>query len=256
MPVTKSLLLCLLALAATLQLRAQTKIWITGGVNFSGAKIKNIYSPGATSQSQKTGFHLGTFAAIPVGTHFSLEPVLEYITKGYRYTTAVPVPGSVASAPVEYVTQQDMKPAFLQLPLHFVYKPRIGQNALLIGAGPYFAYGTGGKSKRTSYYTGGQQVDKSTSNLKFKHDLGEQPVEFYLLSSATANYSYSEPDIVYSQPLDIGISALLGFELHGRCRIQLNSQIGLKNVAAPYKGQKKQDVLKNRSFGLSLGYRF
>lgn len=238
MPAIKSLALCLLALTTMFQLKAQTKIWITGGINFSGAKIKNMYYPETASQPAKTGFHAGTVVAIPVGTLFSFEPGLEYITKGYHYNTRVPLTGTANTAPIEYIREQDIRPSFLQLPLHFVYKPRIGQNALLIGAGPYFAYGIGGTGKNYSYYTDGTQVDNSSAKLKFKHDLG-QPMENYLYSAA-ATYSYNASDIIYSQPLDVGISTLLGFELHRNYRIQLNSQIGLKNVAAPYKGQENK----------------
>jgi hypothetical protein len=50
-----------------------------------------------------------------------------------------------------------LKISYLELPLNFLYKPMLGKGHLLLGFGPYVAFGIGGKA---TYEGGGSSLTK------------------------------------------------------------------------------------------------
>ena len=85
------------------------------------------------------GFTLGTTANYGLSKALFLQSGLFLITKGYS-TTYIGVSSSKDKTTV--------RPIFLQLPIHLAYKINVGQNSKIVfNAGPYLAYGLGGKIK-------------------------------------------------------------------------------------------------------------
>jgi hypothetical protein len=218
-------LICI-ALAGTMPaLRAQdenrTTFGIRAGVNFQnyngkdekGDKLKNDLI---------TGFHAGVNVEFPVAPDFVLQPGLLFTVKGTKTTEAV----GTGKIHVNY----------LELPVNFIYKPGFGNGRLLLGLGPYIAYGIGGKAKLTG---SGSDIEQ---DVKFENKLSASQVadnEFYV------------------RPFDAGANLLAGYELGSGISLQLNAQLGLLKINPGYEGDSNDETsVKNTGFGISVGYRF
>jgi hypothetical protein len=200
---------------------ARTTFGVRAGVNFQnfngkdsqGDKLKN---------DMIVGFHAGVNVEIPVAPDFVLQPGLLFSVKGAK-TTREGLSGKVN---VDYI----------ELPVNFIYKPALGNGRLLLGLGPYLAYGVGGKIK-----VSGSGTD-SEKSIKFENNLSESQVlddEFYL------------------RPLDAGANLLAGYEFAFGISVQLNAQLGLLKVNPGYDGDSEdKSSVKNTGFGISVGYRF
>ena len=110
-------------------------ISIRAGVNFqnlngedaSGDKLENKI---------KTGFNAGIVGDIPVAPDFYFQPGLLYSAKG---------------AKLENTSDGKLSLNYVEVPLNLVYKPMLGTGRLLMGFGPYVAYGAG-NAANTVYF--------------------------------------------------------------------------------------------------------
>lgn len=128
---------------------AQVQFGVRAGVNFSNAVVK--FSDGSKMPTNLlTGFHAGVTADLPVGDEFSVSPGLLFTTKGYQYKESSDgVTGTL-----------NQHPYYLELPVHFMFKPELGNGRLLLGVGPYLAYGIGGRWKASGVSGGTTQQDR------------------------------------------------------------------------------------------------
>ena len=188
---------------------AQTSFGIRGGVQFFNLNGKD--ESGDNWQNKlHTGFHLGVNAEVPVAEDFYVQPGLLFSVKGAK----TKYPNADVKTNLNY----------LEIPVNFLYKPALGEGKLLLGFGPYLAYGLGGKA------TDGT----NDADVKFK------------------NSPNGSVDAIYFKPLDAGANILFGYEFANRLSAQLNAQLGLVNIN-PYSNDA---TIKNTGFGISLGYRF
>ena len=98
------------------------------------------------------GFHAGVFYEISVASDFYFQPNLLFNMKGAK----------------DDDIDANMNLGYIELPLHFLYKPQLGSGKIIVGFGPYVAYGVTGKLKGD-----GDDVD-----IKFKNDLSlEEAIE-------------------------------------------------------------------------------
>lgn len=134
----KTVILVTLFLAA-IHVSAQEKK-TTFGVK-AGLNVSNISSPDNrefNNTKSKTGFHAGITLDYAITSKWYLLTGLEYTTKGVKI--------ELSSA------DQDVTAAYVQLPVSAGLKIRVSDDmAVLINAGPYFAYGIHGKIKQGSY---------------------------------------------------------------------------------------------------------
>lgn len=109
----------------------------------------------------------------------------------------------------------------MEIPILAAYKVNISENTkFVINAGPYLAFGLGGKAKY------------GDADMKlFKGEDGED---------------------AYMKRFDLGIQYGVGFELSDRYLINLTGQNGF---ICPF-DVDEGDKPKNMSFAISLGYRF
>ncbi|MBN1791807.1 MAG: PorT family protein [Bacteroidales bacterium] len=208
----------LFLMAATLMMTAaaysQVSFGLRAGVNFqnlngedeAGDKLKNDLA---------IGFHIGANAEIPIAQDFYIQPGLLFSTKGATNVYEV----------------DDLKASisYIELPIHFLYKPQLGSGKLIVGFGPYVGYGIGGKFK----------LDDEEEDIKFKNDVKE-----------------SDEEAIYLRPLDAGADIFFGYEFAFKVSVQLNAQLGLLNLVPKYEGEKSDEIVKNTGFGFSVGYRF
>jgi hypothetical protein len=105
---------------------------------------------------------------------------------------------------------------------------------LLLGFGPYVAWGIGGNVKNV---TGSSNTNM---DLKFQNTV----------NSTDAN------DVVYYRPFDAGGNLFFGYEMSNKVSFQLNAQMGLIKVNPEYVDKvDDQSSFKNTGFGISIGYR-
>ena len=107
---------------------------VKGGLNMS-----NFYSDNFNDKNVKPGFHIGLGADLEFLHNISFQTGLYYTTKGakYHYYSAI-------TDDIEF----DVSANYLQLPIHLAYKiDVIPGTKVVFHAGPYLAYGVGGKRK-------------------------------------------------------------------------------------------------------------
>lgn len=205
---------------------AQTQTVTAGGTTFgirAGVNLQNLNGKEADGDKLENKlvprFNVGVNAEIPVATDFYLQPGLLFATKGTKSE------GGLSG-------DDKLTLSYIELPVNFIYKPTLGAGKLLLGFGPYVAYGIGGKVKSDV----GGDID-----VKFKGDVeaGDDPAKAYF------------------KPFDAGANLLFGYELSNRLSAQLNAQLGLVNILPDYAGAQDSDArAANTGFGISLGYRF
>ena len=191
---------------------------VLGGANYQNLNGKNLMGD-KLENDMLLGFHAGVNAAIQIAPEFYFQPGLMFVTKGAK--------NSVGS----YTGTTTLN--YIELPLNMVYKAALGSGFIMLGFGPYVAYGIGGK---------------------FKGELGpftgEKDIIFQ--GSADSNDSYYN-----YKAFDAGANILFGYEMAGGIFLQLDAQYGMLNINPEYKGlTSDKSVTNNTGFGLSLGYRF
>lgn len=114
---------------------AQTKVGVRAGMNLSGVHLVD-----AQGYKQKGGmiprFQAGLTVDIPIAVDFYVQPAVLYSGKGFRQDG-----GWLASADAEFKATA----SYFEVPVNLLYTPQVGGGNLIVGAGPYVAYGTGGK---------------------------------------------------------------------------------------------------------------
>lgn len=212
--------------------RAQEKTSSIGGTSFglrAGVNFQNINGRDENDEKLKndmlTGFNVGVNAEIPVGIDFYFQPGLLYSIKGAKSEDVI----------LGQPFNTTLKISYLEVPLNFLYKPLLGTGHLILGFGPYVAFGVGGKA---TYEGGGSSL---TEKIKFQKTVMN-----------------SDPDdVVYIRPMDAGANMLAGYEFGNKVSFQLNAQLGLTKINPEYEGASNdKSSVKNTGFGFSLGYRF
>jgi hypothetical protein len=191
---------------------SQTSFGIRAGVNFQNLNGKDNNGD-KISNSLKPGFNVGVNAEIPVAPDYYVQPGLLLSTKGAKDGSA------------------KINLSYLEIPINFLYKPMLGQGRLLMGFGPYVAFGVGGQVKADSYKT----------DVKWE-------------SSITPGQAISGTP--YFKRFDAGANFLFGYEMSSKISAQLNAQLGLLNIYPKVDGTSDKTSVKNTGFGVSLGYRF
>jgi hypothetical protein len=221
----KILTLSIVLLVAVTLVNAQNPVsfGIRAGVNFqningkenNGSKLKNGLTP---------GFNAGLTADIPIGVDFYLQPGILYSLKGAKLKN------------YEYMGQRFngvLKLSYVEIPISLLYKPVLGKGKLLLGFGPYAAFGIGGRADLTN--------PSRNYNVKYKKDVNGSDI-------ATTPFYYN--------PIDAGANIFAGYQFNNKFSVQLNSQLGLVKINSTINGVDQGDAAhKNTGFGVSLGYR-
>ncbi len=201
-----------------------TTFGIRAGVNFQNINGKDASDKKLTNDLIP-GFNVGVNAEIPVAPEFYFQPGLLFSTKGAKNSEVAAGQTIKSTIHISYV----------ELPLNFLFKPTLGTGHLLLGFGPYIAFGVGGKAK---YEGAGTSVSR---DIKFKKNVKTTDPE----------------DVVYFKPLDAGASLLAGYQFSNKLSFQLNVQLGMLKINPTYEDESNdKSSAKNTGFGLSVGYRF
>jgi hypothetical protein len=213
----KMLVPAALLMLAAYSTNAQTKttFGIRAGVNFQNLNGKDIEGD-KLNYKLKTGFNVGVNAEIPVAKDYYLQPGVLLSTKGAKYADE----------------SGHINISYIEIPVNFVYKPVLGAGRMLLGFGPYAAFGVGGKEKND------EGVER---DIKFQNKV--------TLSEIATDGG------PYFKRFDAGANFLAGYEFSSRFSAQLNAQLGLVNIKPQIEGTNDKSKVNNTGFGVSLGYR-
>ena len=215
--------LVIFAIAMLSCVLTQTNAQVSFGLT-AGGNLQNITGTDAKgdklSNKLVPRFALGVNLGFMIAPEYSIQPGITFATKG-----ANSADGN---------TKTNL--SYIEVPINFIYKPVFMGGNLLLGFGPYVAYGVGGKVKTT---IGGVTVDRKVSYKK----------------TITVENLLS-PTNVYYAPLDAGVNFLAGYELSNGISFQINAQLGLVKTNPTVTGATSDKTsLKNTGFGVSLGYK-
>ena len=165
----------------------------------------------------KPGYQFGVGMDYYFNDHWGIQPSLMLISKGYKIKGDYP-PFINKSEQLKSYDITDNK-VYVELPLLLTYRFNVSEKLKLIfSGGGYIAYGITGKFKNTNTLLDG-------SKRKDKVDSFSAGVEKF----------------------DTGLAAGAALEYNDKYSIGLSSDFGLKSTQARF---------KNRTYGLSFGYRF
>jgi len=221
MRISFSALLLMLILTVS-RTGAQDKGNTEKGISFaveSGLNLQNFYGNNSSGERLEynltAGFNIGFTALIRIAGDFCFESGLFLTTRG------------ASQEILEDVTRK-YKLTYLEIPAGFLYRPELGEGHLLLGIGPYIAFGVSGEQNDGEY--------------------GTLPARFI------RNADLSEPDYVYFKPFDAGAGIYSGYELNNGLYFQMNALLGALKINSLYIDDKASK--KNIGFGFSGGYRF
>lgn len=164
-----TLSMMLMILLASFSISAQTKIGISAGASFANVDIKS--GGFSVSPKLKPGITAGIHAVASLSSHFSFQPALNFVQKGYKMKD-------------DYGTEK-VTLNYIELPLNFVFRGKMNEG-FFIGAGPSFAYGISGNEKY-------QYADHSMpdENYKIKFGSGSDKAKpFDFGANAIAGYQF------------------------------------------------------------------
>ena len=213
-----------LGFAGTAQNTSKVSFGLRGGFDYRNINGKNQNGDDLNFKMVPR-FNGGLVVEIPVAKDFFIQPSLLYATKGGK--TEDNFFGSTISA--EYNL------GYLELPVNFVYKPQLGNGNMLLGFGPYVAYGITGNIK---YALDGTS---RTDDIEYTKDYSDE-------NSLNGKYI---------KPFDYGGNILFGYQFARGFSAQLNAQLGMAQIKADNNLDTDSQVkFKNTGFGISLGYMF
>lgn len=187
---------------------APVSFGIKGGLNMSNFGGDEI-SKSVDDKNMIVGYQAGITLDYLLASSLYLQTGLEFTTKGAKYESSLSnVSGSIKCNPM-----------YIQLPVHIAFKlPITDAFKVVVGAGPYAAYGVGGKIKSS--------VSTAGSNLNF-------PDTDFFGDNRFKKFDYG-----------LGINA--GVEL-GKLALMIGYDLGLANIA--YSDIKVGDVTISDSKG-------
>jgi hypothetical protein len=222
--------IAVLVLTAT-ALQAQVEFGVVAGPNFQNMVGKDADGDKLTN-GLLVGFHAGVTANIPIAPDFYFQTGLLFSQKGSKNNMGL-IPVKASSDDYNTTTRI----SYIDLPLHLLFRPELGNGHILVGFGPYVAFGIGGK----------QMVDYASLPTM------EQKVKFKGEITGDERWDLEN---TYFKRFDAGADIFFGYEMSMGLWFRLNAQLGLLNMipdVADYDGEAN---LKNTGFGLSVGYNF
>lgn len=186
---------------------------IKAGVNFPKYVIS---SDNFQSEAKPTtNFHITGYLDAPlIGNFLSLQPAISLQGKGTKASGVFDFPG-VVNDELDKVSQNTM---WLEIPVNLVAKfPTGGSSNLFVGAGPYAAFGLGGKNM----YDG-----EEVGDFKFGNDKDLKGTDFGV--NVIGGYQFGS-----------------GFMIHG------GYGIGLSNLSTTDVGNAK---IQNRVWTVGIGF--
>lgn len=124
-----------LCMLMTLPAQAQIRFGLKGGANISGLEgstANEVLGDLKNEINNATNYHIGALVQIGMGKFFTLQPELQFTTKGATLQKEPIIPG------VEMPTDITLSTSYLELPINLQAGIRLGKLArVYLQAGPY-----------------------------------------------------------------------------------------------------------------------
>jgi hypothetical protein len=162
--------------------KGKTSFGVLGGINFQNLNGK-FSSGDKLANDMLLGYHAGVNLQIPIVPEFYFQPGLMFAVKGAKNTTTI--------FGTEFTDKTKLN--YIEMPLNLVYKGALGNGFIMIGFGPYLAYGISGK----------QIIEGGSVTL-------ERGVDY--------------------DAFDAGGNIFAGYEMASGLFLQLDTQLGMVNI--------------------------
>lgn len=196
---------------------AQVSLGVQGGAVLSNVSGDQSSFDISSSPKSKLSWQAGLMADLPLGeSGFRFIPELKFVNKGFKAEENILGIGNVTGA---------INLSYIELPVNFGYALDLGGAQLVLGAGPYAAFGIGGKAKYEVTVSGNSQ--STEEDVKF----GSNPDEL--------------------KPFDFGANLMAGLLFGNGLMVKANYSLGLANAS-----NVPNSTFKNNYLGLGLVYFF
>ena len=252
----KRLIFIALLVLAGFYVQGQVRFGLKGGMNVSGFEMSSKNGV-VVDFSTRFAFHAGGFADIPIGGFFSIQPELLFSSKGASCSLSetFTFPATIGYADFTQNMKQTFTPCYIELPLYLKAGFDAGTGTFIVGVGPYIAHGVGGKCK-AEIKTTTLHTDEVTAVGRGKMAVFKK--ENLKLKGTTINFPYTydtevEFEKAYFKRFDFGFAGFAGYELNLGFFVIVGFQKGLFNID---NFDVEGDKMKNKTFTLSVGYKF
>ncbi len=219
-----------IALFALLSVKAQSQVYVQGGVNL--ANISKTSSGQTEKNNLLTTFNAGILGRFGLSKTIDLESGLLLDGRGAKAETYF------TSGTDDNYVKTKFNPLYLELPLNLVVRiPLEKTTNLFFHGGPYAAIGIAGNSKSDAKFLG--VSSSSTSSIKFSND---DP------------FTSEQDDAAYDKlkRFDFGLNVGGGFDL-GKVLLKMNYSLGLTKINSTQSNNSADNKNKYRTVSISLG---
>ena len=240
----KSALLIIIAMFMGVMAKTQFSVGPKIGLNLNKFAIDYKDQSYEPDTKYKFGFQIGAMAKYQVSKSFAIRTGLLLINKGTAYKgfpnrDTITGGGDTITGEVT-ITNGYMRDAIynLEIPLDFVFSIGIGDDRLLIHAGPYIAIALGGKRKWDYDYS----INFFNATSETGHYNGDKKIK---TKNAVDDEDLKE-DYNVIRPFDYGFNFGLGYRLYS---FEYNIQygLGLSNLFTDYAGSDPKYADFNRN---------
>jgi len=201
-----------LGLAANAQ-TAPAKFGVKAGITFPNMTLST--DGVSASQKSNTSFYLGGTVDLALSEMFAVQPGLTLIGKGTKASDTDE--GGVSTEKIGIM--------YLEIPVNFVASFQAGSGKVFVGAGPYYAFALGGKSKYED------------SEGTYKEDI---------------QFGSSDDDMLKGG--DLGLNFLAGYQLSNGFNVHAGYGLGLTNLNPSSESDNYK--IKNKVFSVGVGFSF
>ena len=196
------------------------------GANLSSMRLESPETSETKTLKSDFGFIVGIVSEIPFGKSVYFRPELNYIQKKSKLSESGEYLG------YSYTESFSMELNYIELPLNFIYKYKVGSGTLIMGAGPTIGLGLSGKANDIISIPSESYSEAYSFTIKFdgKKDAADENLHL--------------------KAINLGANINAGYQLTRGAFINLSYNIGLTNLAPdPNNGKAKIN-----SFAIKLGY--
>lgn len=225
-------------IALSVQTQAQVKFGVKAGLNANNISQNFKESDWESDTKMKLAYHIGATVDYGFSDAISLQTGLMLSSKGYKDDLEQDLDDDETVEGYDKYTFN-----YLEIPIHVAYK--INDN-FQVFAGPYLAFGIGGKNKWDITYTYDGNSETYSDEEKFKAVFGE-----------VKDGDLGDDESAY-RALDFGLDFGVGYQT-GPILINAGYSLGLGNLMPSYEGSDqdpKDYKISNRVITLSVSYFF
>lgn len=224
-PLRTSFIISLMLALATPDLHAQVSFGVAVGMNQSCMQYRDPVGNAAETRSPLRRFNSELSVYFPIVEGLYVIPSVRLITKGANLTA-----NHTQGGRAEYTRRLDVR--YLEIPVNAAYKIPLPFGRIMIGAGPYAAYGLCGNNRLQVYNSVGVVESTNDYDVEFSRRVNKGIYPGTRLNR-----------------WDVGGQVVAGVEFNNLIMVGVHYSRGLRNLDL-----SGNSVIKNTSMGVSIGY--